>query len=598
MTKPIGSESNQLTSNDQLGRLAFLNNLPPDILKELQSLAWRFPATVQVEDSGTLAGSPALANKQYVQDIVNGATTIELIDGEAIILDAETFASRTLIFTGAIATQAQVTLPIAGQWFVINRCTGVGSLVLESEPQEPTVSLSAGENAAVYSDLSGVNLLSSPMTSFMTYYPFTATDGQTVFPFPYTPNLVLGFCAGKTFLPLQDFDASTGTQVVLNQGAVLGSEWTFVAITTAPIADAVPLSGGIMQGSLKLATGSTGTTPALGANDTSLATMAALYQDKRVIAGTQVIAQPSFALDPSLAGEVLSFSLETGTSVGLPDLRTLSAPLAWFDIVNVSVGGYVMLLGAQGFGQNDVYTGQPALAWTVGPGESVRIFADLTVGVWRVASLNKTQGRIIGVKSFLSAGTYQYTRTSGTRMILVHGAGAGGASGGLPACPVGYVAVAQAGSVGAKAFAMYTAGFDNAIITVGAGGQLVAANDAGQMGEDGATSSFGTLLTIPGGKGGGFAITNSASGVTAYVAAGSKAPLGKGIVTTNSGILAPAAFVNTAGMFGGIEANGNGLEGYSNGMGAVGQIAPSANASLSTATNPGNDGGFILYELT
>lgn len=377
MTKPIGSRSNQLPSNDQLGRFAFLNDLPPDVLKGLQDLAWLFTANAQVQSGPTMAGSLALANQQYVQNVANGAVPITLVDGAITVASAEALAQRTLILMGNLTKGATLTIPEQGQWFVINRCTGA-PVLLQGANGQLTQSLIPGENVAIYVDTTGVSLLSAPLGSWL-------TNGQ---------------------------------------------------------------------------------------------------------------------------------------------------------------------------------------------------------------------GRLLNIRSYLSAGTYKYTPSTGTRLILVYGAGAGAASAGLPACALGYAAVAQAGSVGSKAFASYTSGFNGAIITVGAGAPSVAANDVGQNGLDGGTSSFGTLLTLPGGRGGVFATTNNPYGTTAYLGQGAKAPTGQGIIVSSSGLASPAAFVNPSGMFGGIERLGDGLNGYLNGLGGMGQAVASADPTPSTATMAGIDGGFLIFELT
>jgi hypothetical protein len=600
MTKPIGSRSNQFSSNDRLGRFAFLDKIPPDVLNDLQQLAWHFQSTVQVESGETLGPTKAVANQAYVQGVMNGASPVTLVDGTPTVLPSETLANRTLIFTGTLTSSHPVTFTSHGQWFVINRSTGA-PVVIQGPDSTKTVSLIAGESAALYIDSTGVSFLSSPLASFLSLYPFTAVTNQTEFDLPYTPNMVLGFSGGKTYLPGQDFDASTGTKVVLNQGAVAGSQWTFLAITSSPVADAVPLSGGVMQGPLVLAPKTTVPTQPIGTNDNTLATSAALYQGLRAIPGVLDIATASLIINPAESGTVISLSSETGVVGVLPDLSALPSgtALLWFDLVNTSAAGIASITGKQGFNLKDPYTGVLTTTFILGPGESVRLIADLANQVWRVGvGLARGQGRLIGIKRYLQAGTYQYSRTPGTRMILVHGAGGGGASGGLPACMFGYVAIAQAGSPGARAYAEYTANFDGVIITVGAGGATVEANDDGQNGNDGCTSSFGTLLTIPGGKGGTTAITNSTVGITAYLGAGALQPTGQGIINSSYGMVAPPAFVNSAGMFGGIATHAEGLEGGMNGLGGLGQYSIPGAVTASTPTNAGTDGGFLIYEMT
>jgi hypothetical protein len=598
MSKPYGSGPTQLSPNDRLGRFAYLDELPPDVLKDLQDLPWHFQNGTQVEDDGTDVGSKQIANKQYVLDRLNSSQLVPLTDQAQITATEEQLAARTLIFTGQLNAGSVFILPDNGQWFLVNRCMGDGPITIRGNVTLQQVVLQQGENAAVYVDNQGVSVLSTSSASFINYYPFTATANQTEFDFPYSPYLVLGFSAGQAYMPSQDFDASSGSKVVLKQPAAAGSQWVFVAFTATTIANALPISGGVMQGALQLADGSTASTAPVGANDNRIATMAAIFQAKRVIAEVIPVTGTTFTVDSGSIGATFSLQSNANSVIELPDLLS-TFPNGWFDFVNTSSTGYAQLVGDVGFNWVDPYSGQLVSKFVVGPGESIRIICNQNAGLWQLGvGLAKLQGRILSVKSYLQAGIYTYSRTPGTRQLLLYGAGAGAASGGLPACAQGYVAVAQAGSPGAKAFAIYEAGFDTAIVTVGAGGPSSGPVDSGQVGEDGGISSFGTLLTLPGGKGGSFAITNSSAGVTAFTGSGSNQPAGSGIVSSSYGILAPAAFINTAGMFGGIEINGEGLEGNSNGLGGAGQYTNTSAATPSTATNAGEDGGFILYELS
>lgn len=598
MGKPYGSGTNLVSPNDQLGRLAFLDALPPDVLAQLQALPWHFEETIQVDDDGSTVGSLQPANKQFVLDRLNASEAVTVTDGGSVTVTTQQLSAQTLVLEGPVVAGAVVVLPNAGQWFVINRCTGTGDVTLRGTVTLQQVVLQVGENAAIYVDNQGVSALATSSASFINYYPFTAAAGQTEFDFSYTPGLVFGFSGGQAYLPSVDFDATSGSKIVLKQAATQGSVWTFVAFTVTCIANAVPLSGGTMQGPLQLTTGSTAPTPAVGTNDDSLATMAAIFMSKRVQAEVIDVSTTSYSLKADSIGATLNLKSTADSVVTLPDLTSVF-PMGWFDLINTSATGTASLVGDSSFNLIDPYTGQAATTYVLGPGESVRIIANITAGFWQVGvGLAKTQGRTLAVKTFLGAGIFTYTRTPGTRLIQVYGMGGGAASAGLPACATGYVAVAQSGSPGARAFAMYQAGFDTAIVTVGAGGASVAANDSGQNGEDGGTSSFGSLLTLPGGKGGTFAMTNSASGISAYAGTSAAAPSGTGILGSSYGIVAPVAFINTAGMFGGIDCNGQGLEGTNNGLGGMGQYTNTAAATDSTPTNAGNDGGFLIYEMT
>jgi hypothetical protein len=75
-------------------------------------------------------------------------------------------------------------------------------------------------------------------------------------------------------------------------------------------------------------------------------------------------------------------------------------------------------------------------------------------------------------------------------------------------------------------------------------------------------------------------------------------PTGQGIINSSYGMVAPPAFVNSAGMFGGIATHAEGLEGGMNGLGGLGQYSISGAVTASTPTNAGTDGGFLIYEMT
>jgi hypothetical protein len=138
-----------------------------------------------------------------------------------------------------------------------------------------------------------------------------------------------------------------------------------------------------------------------------------------------------------------------------------------------------------------------AVSRTMLPGERLSLVSD-GVAAWRVLA---GAGRLIGVQVFSAAGTATYTPTPGTTSVLVEAVGGGGAGAGAPATGVGQGAVGGAGSAGTYGRGRYTSGFAGVTVTVGAGGTPA----AGASGGAGGTSSFGPLLSAPGGPGGGAA---------------------------------------------------------------------------------------------
>lgn len=139
-----------------------------------------------------------------------------------------------------------------------------------------------------------------------------------------------------------------------------------------------------------------------------------------------------------------------------------------------------------------------------------------------------TTGRLIGVQTFTSSGTY--TPTPGTTSIVVEVQGAGGAGGGTPACDATHAAVGGGGGSGAYAKARLTSGFSGQVITIGAGGTGV----SNASGNGGGTTSFGSLITAPGGGGGSVspASFNAFPALAGYGAAGSLATGGNVVNAT------------------------------------------------------------------
>ncbi|GLS03780.1 hypothetical protein GCM10007860_09250 [Chitiniphilus shinanonensis] len=136
-------------------------------------------------------------------------------------------------------------------------------------------------------------------------------------------------------------------------------------------------------------------------------------------------------------------------------------------------------------------------------------------------------GRLIGVQVFSNPGTSTYTPTLGTTSVIVEVVGGGGGSGGLAATGAAQNAIAGCGGNGSYAKSRLTSGFSGVSVTVGAGGMGGSVGTG--SGGSGGTSSFGALVSCPGG--GGSIAGGAVSGPTnGSGGAGAGAPSGANIL--------------------------------------------------------------------
>lgn len=116
-----------------------------------------------------------------------------------------------------------------------------------------------------------------------------------------------------------------------------------------------------------------------------------------------------------------------------------------------------------------------------------------------LANLKKSiSGRLIGIQIFSTPGSFTYTPTSGTTSVVVSVQGGGGAGGGSQSTAAGTVSVCPGGNAGSIGRSRLTSGFSGVTVVVGSGGS----GSLGAAGLPGGSSSFGSLITAPGGQGG------------------------------------------------------------------------------------------------
>lgn len=206
-------------------------------------------------------------------------------------------------------------------------------------------------------------------------------------------------------------------------------------------------------------------------------------------------------------------------------------------------------------------------------------------------------GRLLAVQVFPASGTY--TPTAGTTTVIVEAVGGGGAGGGANATPAGQVSAGCGGGSGAHTLGRFVNTVPQTI-TVGAGGVGVLAGNGGNGGQ----SSFGALLTAPGGFGGDRLV--AAPAILGGGGIGANAGTGGNLYNTPG---TPGGWVlayqptclgsnGAAGPFGGgagVSAASDGKNGVGYGAGGGGAGNNPSDANLRTGGN-GASGVVIVYE--
>lgn len=213
--------------------------------------------------------------------------------------------------------------------------------------------------------------------------------------------------------------------------------------------------------------------------------------------------------------------------------------------------------------------------------------------------LQQATGRLLAVRVFTVANNGQtYTPTAGTSSVIVAAVGGGGAAGGSFATGAGQVAVCGAGGSGTFGMGRYTTGFAGVTLTIGAAGAGVAAAPGGA----GGVTSFGALLSCPGGVGGLAGGAAASSGTYANTApAPSADATGANIVSFRGSMGTPTIWTSAGSNIpgeggsspigrGGFSAAGP--SGY--GGGGAGYIVGQNTAAI--AGGAGTAGAIIVYE--
>ena len=216
-------------------------------------------------------------------------------------------------------------------------------------------------------------------------------------------------------------------------------------------------------------------------------------------------------------------------------------------------------------------------------------------------------GALVAVQVFTSSGTY--TPNAAATKAIVEGVGGGGGGGGTQITGAASTAAGGGGGSGAYGKIWIPSGLATQTVTIGAAG----GSTSGGGGIAGGTTSFGTLMSLPGGTGGGLGVTQSVYPQASGVGPGSSgAPTGTGtfifsipgaggsssIVLANSLTVPGAGGSNPLGNGGvGTISSGTSTQlGVGQGYGAGGAGFTSFNIGANQTGYSGTAGIIIVYE--
>ncbi|UXJ52102.1 phage tail protein [Pseudomonas citronellolis] len=150
--------------------------------------------------------------------------------------------------------------------------------------------------------------------------------------------------------------------------------------------------------------------------------------------------------------------------------------------------------------------------------------APIVLGTTALVFQAFSSGRLLGVRTFTSNSIY--TPTPGTKWIIAEGCGGGGSGGAAGATASGQAAAGSGGGAGAYGKGTFVSGFSGANIVIGVGG---AAPTMGN-GSPGGMTSFGELMSFPGGSSGGAGQPSAGIGVSSSNGGNSPGPVGANII--------------------------------------------------------------------
>lgn len=196
-----------------------------------------------------------------------------------------------------------------------------------------------------------------------------------------------------------------------------------------------------------------------------------------------------------------------------------------------------------------------------------------------------TAGRLLNVQVFATPGSYTYTSTAGTRAVLVEAIGGGGGGPGHAAQDATHVSIGGGSGGGSYGVGYFTSSFSGVTVTVGARGT---GGVGAAVGGTGGTSSFGGLMSVPGGAGGGPASVPTSATVSLAPQCGAG-----GALPTGANVYAARGQGGNFGITNGTSTMGG--QGGGSGKGGGNATGPEGSAPTDQ-TNPGAgaSGGAVL----
>lgn len=121
-----------------------------------------------------------------------------------------------------------------------------GQVLIGNSGAYSLATLTAGPNTVITNGPGGITISclgAASGTTSRTVTTATATAGQTTFAVTYLPGYIDVYLNGVYLVPVTDYTATTGTNVVLTSGAALNDELVFVAYTQLSLAAVVNGTG-------------------------------------------------------------------------------------------------------------------------------------------------------------------------------------------------------------------------------------------------------------------------------------------------------------------------------------------------------------------
>lgn len=508
-----------------------------------------------------------------------GITDAQPLDGDLTAIAAISATSgllrKTAANTWSLDTSAYLT---ANQTITISGdATGSGTtsipLTLSNSGATAGTYGSATQSSVVTVDAKGritsitTVPITAPAASTTLTGDVTGTGTGTVPTTLSATGVTAGTYGSATLAPVLTVD-SAGRII---SGTVTTITPAFSSITSKP----TTLSGyGITDAAPLASPGFTGTptapTPAQFNNTTQLATTAFVKQAQGNLGGIDLYTI-STSLPVNRAGYLVTVTSGTMT---LPALGSVT------DGVKYTISAFgACTVAAAGASTIRYPIGTTVSSIALAAGSVLTVVAGNST--WNVISGSgvSNSGGLINVQVFTSSGTY--TPTVGTSSIIVEAAGGGGGSAGTFN---GNRSVSAGGAPGAYGKSRYTSPTTTSI-TIGTGGT---AGPAGTAAGNGGTTSFGALLSCPGGPGSAN-ITNGNNGVVVGTTLSASAPTGANI-TSMYGIAGSNSVGQDSGTAYGGAATPTPLGIY--GAGAAGQ----GSNNTGIAGIAGNNGCVIVYE--